>query len=269
MLNEIPISLIDAAVGYKSHRKTVSVLQHLDASLQRGMLTCLIGQNGVGKSTLMRTIAGFQPVIDGQVQVYGQNVESMTQAQLAKQVAVVLTEKPDVQNMTVYDMIAMGRTPYTGFWGNLKDEDCQVVEHAIAQVGIYSLSKRMVDTLSDGERQKVMIAKALAQQTPVICLDEPTAFLDYPSKVEMMLILKRLCRDEKKSILMSTHDLELALQLADLLWLVSADGSLSIGSPKELADNELSRFVERNGIHLDADTLTIRVEVNDGHHRYQ
>ena len=127
----------------------------------------------------------------------------------------------------------------------------------------------MVDTLSDGERQKVMIAKALAQQTPVICLDEPTAFLDYPSKVEMMLILKRLCRDEKKSILMSTHDLELALQLADLLWLVSADGSLSIGSPKELADNELSRFVERNGIHLDADTLTIRVEVNDGHHRYQ
>ena len=254
------ISLNDVSVGYLSRHRSISVLQHINANLQIGMLTCLIGQNGVGKSTLMRTIAGFQPAMDGDILIMGQELGSMSQTQLAKQVAVVLTEKPNVQNMTVYDMIAMGRTPYTGFWGNLKEEDCQVVDSAIAQVGIYSLARRMVDTLSDGERQKVMIAKALAQQTPVICLDEPTAFLDYPSKVEMMMLLKNLCQKERKSILMSTHDLELALQLADLLWLITADGKLVIGSPSKLAHDELPRFVERNGIRLDADTLTIMVQ---------
>ena len=153
----------------------------------------------------------------------------------------------------------MGRSPYTGFWGTLTDEDRQKVDEAIGLVHIEPLAHRLIHTLSDGERQKVMIAKALAQQTPVIYLDEPTAFLDYPSKVEMMQLLRRLAIDEQKTIFLSTHDVELSLQVADRLWLMEPQ-SLSVGSPRELSDDgALSRFVERPGIVFDKETMAIRV----------
>jgi iron complex transport system ATP-binding protein len=171
----------------------------------------------------------------------------------------VLTEKPDVQNMTVTELVGMGRSPYTGFWGTLTPADKQIVSESISLVAIEQLKDRMVHTLSDGERQKVMIAKALAQQTPVIYLDEPTAFLDFPSKVEMMQLLHRLAVQEQKTIFLSTHDVELALQIADCLWLMEPQG-LSVGTPQELASQGvLSRFIERDGIAFDKDTLTIHV----------
>lgn len=179
-------------------------------------------------------------------------------------IGVVLTEKPDIRNMSVRELVALGRSPYTGFWGTLHNEDWQVVDEAIDAVRISVLRDRMVHTLSDGERQKVMIAKALAQQTPIIFLDEPTAFLDFPSKVEMMQLLRRLARETQKTIFLSTHDFELALQVADRLWLMETlqndNRKLNVGTPQELAQSgALARYVERPGICFDPETLTVRV----------
>ena len=163
--------------------------------------------------------------------------------------------------MRVREMVAMGRSPYTGFWGKLSADDEAAVDTAIAAVGIQFLAQRMVHTLSDGERQKVMIAKALAQQTPVILLDEPTAFLDFPSKVEMLLLLAHLAHDMQKIIFLSTHDLELALQTADRLWLMGKDtDGVVIGAPNELASNgALSHFFSGPGISFDAKTMRFEV----------
>ena len=174
-------------------------------------------------------------------------------------IGVVLTEKPDVRNMTIEELVGMGRSPYTGFWGTLSEDDRRIVDEAIQLVGIQSLKGRYVHTLSDGERQKVMIAKALAQQTPVIYLDEPTAFLDFPSKVEVMQLLHRLAREQQKTVFLSTHDVELSMQIADCIWLMEPE-KLSVGTPRQLADEgALSRFIEHKGILFNAQTLTIRV----------
>ena len=180
--------------------------------------------------------------------------------------------------MSVRELVALGRSPYTGFWGTCSKDDLRIVDEAIEMVGIGELSRRPVHTLSDGERQKVMIAKALAQQTPVIFLDEPTAFLDYPSKVEVLQLLRRISREAEKTIFLSTHDVELALQLADMLWvmrkiealgrrMLATEGTqeggmspVSIGSPKELAaSGELGRFIEGKGVSFDKERLRIEV----------
>jgi iron complex transport system ATP-binding protein len=188
-------------------------------------------------------------------------IASLSDKDLSKLIGVVLTEKPDVRNMSVRELVSLGRSPYTDFWGTCSEEDLSIVDEAIAKVGITALSRRPVHTLSDGERQKVMIAKALAQQTPVIFLDEPTAFLDYPSKVEVLQLLRDICRSTGKTVFLSTHDVELALQLADTIWLMTRDEPLAIGSPKALADNgDLGRFIERQNIVFDKDTLTIRIK---------
>jgi iron complex transport system ATP-binding protein len=179
-------------------------------------------------------------------------------------ISIVLTGKPRVRNMTVAEMVGLGRSPYTDFWGRLSAEDKEVVEKALALTGITALKDRLVQTLSDGEKQKMMISKALAQQTPVIFLDEPTAFLDFPSKVEMLLLLRRLAHEMNKTIFLSTHDFELVLQVADTLWLMDAEQGLSSGTPQELADcGDLSRYVERKGISFDRQTMRVTVIKNE------
>lgn len=259
------IQLTDLSIGYqqKNHRKVVA--EHINATIRSGELTCLIGPNGVGKSTLLRTLSAFQPALNGSIQMTVGNdlhdISTLTDRQLSQLIGVVLTTKPDVQNMTVSELVALGRSPYTGFWGRLSNADKEIVNESICLVGIETLSNRMVQSLSDGERQKMMIAKALAQQTPVIYLDEPTAFLDYPSKVEILRLLSRLSRETHKTIFLSTHDLELALQLTDTLWLMQAGLPLNVGTPKQLADTGcLSQFLNRNGIRFNSATLTIQVE---------
>jgi len=261
-MQQTTVALSDLSIGYKTKHATHIVGEHLTAAIQAGELTCLLGENGVGKSTLLRTLAGFQPSLAGEICIEGQPLELFSDKALAKKIGVVLTEKPDVGQMRVTELVAMGRAPYTGFWGILDEEDRKQVDEAIRQVGIESLRHRIVMTLSDGERQKVMIAKALAQQTPVIYLDEPTAFLDYPSKVEMLLMLRCICRTTSKTVFLSTHDVELALQVADRLWLMERGGHLQIGTPRKLAQQGvLAQFVERgNGIHFDADALSIRLQ---------
>ena len=258
------IQLRDLGIGYQTKQGVKTVAEHLNGAIRSGELTCLLGANGVGKSTLLRTLSAFQPKTAGDIFIEGRELDSYTDKELSRRIGVVLTEKPDVRNMSVRELVSLGRSPYTGFWGTYSKEDLQIVDEAIALVGIEALSQRMVHTLSDGERQKVMIAKALAQQTPVIYLDEPTAFLDYPSKVEVLQLLRRISRSAGKIIFLSTHDVELALQLADTIWLMSRGEEMAIGSPQQLAHEViLGRFIEREGITFDPETLTIRIACNN------
>lgn len=222
-------------VGYRGHR----VVEDISLSLPCGRLVCLLGPNGAGKSTLLRTLCGFQPPIEGTVTISGSDITTMSAAEVARLVSVVLTDRPLTPSLTAREMVGMGRAPYTGFWGRLSDDDRRLVSEAIQTVGIDSLATRRMGRLSDGERQKVMIAKALAQHTPVIVLDEPTAFLDYPSKVAVMKTLARLAHDESKTILMSTHDLELAAQLGDELM------EIENKHIRKITADEVSRIIGR------------------------
>ena len=249
--NSAAFSLYHISTGYRSRHATHVVASDINATLPQGQLTCLLGPNGAGKSTLLRTLAAFQPPLAGEILLEGRPLASYTTQELATRIGIVLTERPNIQGMTVAELVAMGRSPYTGFWGQLHDDDLAQVEEAIRLVGIENLRRRNVNTLSDGERQKVMIAKTLAQQTPIILLDEPTAFLDYPSKVEVLLLLRRLAHQMNKTIFLSTHDLELALQTADNLWLLAAGEPLLIGTPGELAESgALPRFFHGPGIEF-------------------
>ena len=216
------ISLSHLSVGYTASQALVS---DVNVELQSGQLHCLIGRNGIGKSTLLKTLTGFLPKLSGNLLLDGQGIESFTQQALARKISIVLTQKPDVQNLTVAEVIGLGRSPYTGFFGKLRAKDRAVVNDAIRCVGIEPLRDRMIQTLSDGERQKVMIAKALAQGTPIILLDEPTAFLDFPSKAETFQLLRSMAHEKDKLIVLSTHDLELAVRFADCLLEVE-EGSL-------------------------------------------
>lgn len=222
-------------VGYRGHR----VVEDISLSLPCGRLVCLLGPNGAGKSTLLRTLCGFQPPIAGTVTISGNDITTMSAAEVARLVSVVLTDRPLTPSLTAREMVGMGRAPYTGFWGRLSDDDSRLVSEAMQTVGIDSLATRRMGRLSDGERQKVMIAKALAQHTPVIVLDEPTAFLDYPSKVAVMKTLARLAHDEGKTILMSTHDLELAAQLGDELM------EIENKHIRKITADEVSRIIGR------------------------
>lgn len=248
------IALRNLSTGYRGRNVNHVVARSLSATLRAGQLTSLLGNNGVGKSTLLRTMTSLLEPLQGEV-VYGDRpLPSFTPKELAQTVSVVLTERPNLQGLTVRDVVAMGRAPYTGFFGGLNTDDDARVSEAIKQVGLEPLASRYANTLSDGERQKVMIAKALAQDTPVILLDEPTAFLDFGTKVETMLLLSRLAHATDKCILLSTHDVELALQCSDCLWLMDRDG-ITVGSPDDLADNgTLAAFFNYEGITFNKDT---------------
>ena len=260
-MNKGTIHIENLSIGYPGKGDVKVVASGICADINGGELTCLLGANGVGKSTLLRTLSAFQPKIGGEIRIQGKEIGDYTDKQLSRVISVVLTEKCDIRNMTVTELIGLGRSPYTGFWGTLSKEDRAVVEHSVALVGIPHLAHRMVHTLSDGERQKVMIDKALAQETPVIYLDEPTAFLDFPSKVEMMQLLHHLSRQTDKTIFLSTHDLELALQIADKIWLMDKMNGVTIGTPEDLSLNgNLSNFFARKGIVFDLETGLFRVD---------
>ena len=231
------ITLKNLVVGYPDGRHTRQLNHAANEEAHDGMLTCLIGANGAGKSTLLRTIAGFQLPLEGTVVLGGDDVRALSPRQRAERMAVVLTDRPDVMCTTVWEMVATGRAPFTGFWGRLSGKDRNIVTRSLRLVGIEWMADRTVASLSDGERQKVMIAKALAQQTPVILLDEPTAFLDYPSRVEVMQLLLNIAHEEHKTVLLSTHDLDLALQTADRIWLFEKER----GEKKEEEDGKEER----------------------------
>lgn len=254
------IKLRDLSIGYFSKNNQKLVGRNISADIFSGELTCLLGANGIGKSTLLKTLSAFQPKISGEIFLDEKEIESYNEKSISKLISVVLTERFDAKDMSVTELVSLGRTPHTGFWGKLSQKDDEIVQKSIRQIGIEELAERPVQTLSDGERQKAMIAKALAQETPVVLLDEPTAFLDFPSKVEMMQLLHRLSREADKTIFLTTHDIELALQMADKIGLMDKDG-IRIGVPEELSMNgTIARFFERKGIIYDPVNRIFRIE---------
>lgn len=217
------IRLENLSIGYN---KGKAVATDINVEFRGGDLSCIIGKNGTGKSTLLKTITGFLPAMQGTVLFGDKDSATMTRRERSIAVSIVLTGAPDIRNFTVREMVGLGRSPYTGFFGTLTPADKQVVDESMSMAGVTPLADRKTYTLSDGERQKVMIARALAQQTPAILLDEPTAFLDYPSKVDLIRLLGRLAHEQQKTIIMSTHDLALTVRFADRLFLMSS-GSLN------------------------------------------
>lgn len=221
-------------------------------TLYRGELASLIGLNGAGKSTLIRTLCRFQPALAGSVSVMGRPLESYTPHELALTVGVVLTDRTNAGGLTVRELVALGRQPHTGFFGRLGEEDRRVVEEAMASVGIVHKAGSYVSELSDGERQRAMIAKALAQECPVIILDEPTAFLDVASRIETMSLLHETALRQDKAILLSTHDIDNALMFSDRLLLLSSGEPVVSGAPEDLVlDGSLGRFFGSRGMNFD------------------
>lgn len=234
--------------------KTV-VSSQLSCTLPTASLTVLMGTNGAGKSTLLRTLAGFIRPISGSVCCGENNITHLTPRELAKTLSVVLTFRPTADALTVQQVVEMGRMPYAQFFAKSTPADAQAIERAMQLTQTQDLAHRFVNTLSDGERQRVFIAKALAQNTPIILLDEPTAFLDFPAKVHTLKLLSELAHAEGKSILLSTHDVELALRFADTLWLLSADGIVS-GTPKQLShEGAIAHFFARDGLCYNAEQM--------------
>jgi len=224
----------DLAVGYRTRRARRAVLERLNVAIQRGELVCLLGPNGIGKSTLLRTVARMQPALWGTVEVAGVDVRSMTHGELARRVAVVLTERVLVDALPARRLVQLGRYPHSGWFGRLHARDLEAVEWAIDAVNAGHLADSDFSRLSDGERQRVMIARALAQEPSLLVLDEPTAFLDVRSRVEVMELLRQLTRDRPLAVLVSTHDLELALGTADVVWLLMPGGELVAGAPEDV-----------------------------------
>lgn len=258
---------VNLTLGYPNK----TVLTGVDFDLRSGELTALLGANGSGKSTLIKTLCGFIKPLDGTLLLDGKSVNSFSKRVLSQKIGVVLTEKNSEGGLRVSEMVGLGRYPYTGFFGRLTTEDMYVVEDSLAKIGIESMRDRYVSELSDGERQKVMIAKSLAQECPVIILDEPTAYLDLKSKVEITSLLHSLAVRENKCILMSTHDLELALQLSDKLWLISKDKPFEYGATEDLilrgalngifGDNNSVEFDSSVGMFKSVKSSTYKVEI--------
>ena len=248
----------DLSIGYTGRPARILAAQ-LDLTLRAGELVCLIGPNGAGKSTLMRTLAGMQPPLHGSVALLGDDLADLPAREVARRLSVVLTERVNPGLLTAYTLVALGRHPYTDWSGRLTQQDDASVRAAIAAVGAQNLADRQVGELSDGERQKIMIARALAQEPAVLLLDEPTAFLDLPRRVEIMQLLRNLARDQQRAILLSTHDLDLALRTADRIWLLPGDGSLHTGAPEDLVlSGAFAAAFRAEGVAFDPQTGAFR-----------
>lgn len=248
------------AIGYRRGRQQAIVTDEINVELRAGELVALIGPNGAGKSTLMRTLAGLQPPLAGQIYLEGDELAQLSPAEVARRLAVVLTDRVDVGNLSAYGLVALGRHPYTNWQGKLTAHDEAIVRQALIDVDGVALAHRPIIELSDGERQKIMVARALAQEAPVLLLDEPTAFLDLPRRVELMRLLGTLSERTGRAILLSTHDLELALRVADRLWLLPPGGPLTVGIPEALAlDGSLHDTFQSEGVEFDAELGSFRL----------
>ena len=219
----VSISTNNLTIGYNNH----IVQCDLNFELQAGEMVCMLGPNGCGKSTLLRTLAGLQPAIGGTFTISNSLIE-------ASQIALVLTERLSIENTTVHDVVAMGRYPYTSFLGGLSGRDEQIIEQSLSDVGLSGCSHTFFNDHSDGEKQRVLIAKALTQETPIILLDEPTAHLDLPNRIRILQMLRRVAREQGKTILISTHELDLAIQLSDRIMLMTPQKGIQLDTATNL-----------------------------------
>lgn len=236
-------------IGYKINSgETKIVHRNINLSLRSGEITTLLGVNGAGKSTLIRALCGFLKPLAGKITIMGKSLDRYTKEELSTIVSVVLTERVNDGGLTVFEVISLGRYPYTGFFGRLTQEDKDIVEQSLKDVGVWEFRDRYISELSDGERQKVMIAKSLAQQSKIIILDEPTSFLDIRSRMEIISLLRQLSKNKGMTFLLSLHDLWLSLQYSDNLWILSKDDGIFCGQTEEMIlSGAINKAVDSSG----------------------
>lgn len=236
-----------------------TLLEDVTAAFAQGSLTALIGCNGTGKSTLLRAIAGLGTTVSGDVALCGRPLASLTPHELSTTVGFVTTDKVRIANLACEDVVALGRAPYTNWIGRMQEADRAVVERSLRLVGMSAFARKTMDRMSDGECQRVMIARALAQDTPVILLDEPTAFLDLPNRYELATLLRRLTRDEGKCILFSTHDLDIALSLCDAVALIDTPSLHLLPAGAMARSGLIERLFAGESARFDPETRTVKL----------
>lgn len=249
------IELRNITLGYGSR----TLIEDATTLFESGSMVALLGRNGTGKSTLLRALAALGDVQQGEIYIDGRPLAELSRGELSRLVAFVTTERIDVEALTAYDLVAIGRSPYTNWMGRLSDDDRVAIERAMQIAGVADMAERRVETMSDGECQRVMIARALAQDTRVILLDEPTAFLDLPNRYELCTLLSRLAHDEGKCVIFSTHELDIALSLADSIALVDTPHLVHLATPQMIASGNIERLFDSDYVSFDADTQSIRL----------
>lgn len=254
------IELRNFSIGYGGRM----LLEDADAVFGDGRLTALIGRNGAGKSTMLRAMAGLNPQYSGEILLGGRDLRRMTAPELAKAIAFVNTERVRIANLSCGDVVAIGRAPYTDWIGHLGKEDREIVAHSLRAVGMADYAGRTMDTMSDGECQRIMIARALAQDTPAILLDEPTSFLDMPNRYELVVLLSSLARNEGKCVVFSTHELDIAMLLCDTIALIDTPDLRVLPTPEMRTSGFIDRLFQNDSIRFDAASGTVRMKkVND------
>ena len=228
----VSISTNNLTIGYD----TRIVQRNLNFELHHGEMVCMLGPNGCGKSTLLRTLAGLQPTLAGSFEIANSPLPIANSLSEASQIALVLTERLSLDNTTMHDVVAMGRYPYTSFLGGLSQTDELIIEQSLSDVGLHGTAHTFFNDHSDGEKQRALIAKALAQETSIILLDEPTAHLDLPNRIRVLQLLRRVAREQDKTILISTHELDLAIKLSDRIMLMTPEKGIQLDTPENLRE---------------------------------
>ena len=250
------IQLKDLTLGYGRR----ILLDNVSARIPEGQLVALLGRNGTGKSTLLRAMMGLEKPQSGEIILQEKNVASLKPERLARNISFGTTDKVRIANLRCEDVVALGRAPYTNWLGQLQGEDLKRVDNAMRLVGMSGYADKTMDKMSDGECQRIMIARALAQDTPVILLDEPTAFLDLPNRYELCLLLKRLAQEENKCIVFSTHDLDIALSICDFIMLIDNPHLYALPTSEMVASGHIERLFHNESITFDAQEMKVRIK---------
>lgn len=240
-MKTFPLTCHDLAIGFHSRKNRKPLAENITLNLEAGKLTCLIGSNGIGKSTLMRTLAGLTRPLAGEIFINGKRLSSLSPNARAQQIGIVFAGSGQSGDLKVAQIVQLGRLPHTNWLGQLSEEDDEIVYDSLDKMDLLSFSNRIFATLSDGERQKTLVARVLAQQTDVILLDEPTAFLDWPSRIDLLTKLQAIAKEEQKAILISSHDLDLVMRLSDEIWLMTDQRQIISGTAQEHIANESLR----------------------------
>lgn len=272
MMNDINtdiLKIVDVTTGYKSGKEVKIVSNNLNLSIEKGAFIALIGPNGCGKSTLLRTIAGLQKSFNGSIRISDTEIEKLKSKEKAQLLSLVLTDRVNSAYLIVEDIVGIGRYPHTGKMGVLSKKDKEIVHTAIRKCDLVHYAQTAYAELSDGEKQRVMLARALAQDTPLMMLDEPTAHLDLPNRVHLMQTLRHLAKETQKAILLSTHELDLALQWCDGIWLMNDKGKLTNGCPEDLVLNgNFSDVFSNHAFFFDVESGTFKMNRNLNVHIY-
>lgn len=242
-------------LGYGSR----TLIDSLTGEIRRGHLTALVGRNGTGKSTLLRAIAQLGDIASGEIFIDGKELSHISPSEMASKVALVTTDKVRIANLRCRDVVALGRAPYTNWIGRMQEQDNEIVEQSLAAVGMSDYANKTMDRMSDGECQRIMIARALAQQTPIILLDEPTAFLDMPNRYELCTLLRGLAHRENKSILFSTHELDIALELCDSIALIAPPQMHILPTEEMIRSGHIERLFTTGVVSFDPETRTVSI----------